>query len=144
MKGISRKLLTKALPETLSKRTLSSQEIINRDDKYGGRHFKTLPVVLTRGEGVHCWDKDGKRYIDLLSGFATMSQGHSHPRLVEVMRDQVGKLAHTSRAFYTEPHGELGEYLSRITGYDRFLPMNTGFFLIRLFFFISNSIITNK
>ncbi|KAJ8681934.1 hypothetical protein QAD02_017726 [Eretmocerus hayati] len=107
-------------------RQLSTQEVIERDDKYGGRHFKTLPVVLVRGEGVHCWDIEGKKYVDLLGGFATMSQGHSHPRLVQVMRDQVGKLQHTSRAFYTEPHGELGEYLCKLTGYDRFLPMNTG------------------
>lgn len=143
MKRVSKKLLTKLSSESpMTRRTLTSQEIIKRDEKHGGHHFKTLPVVLERGEGVYCWDVEGKRYIDLLGGFATMSQGHSHPRLVEVMRDQVGKLAHTSRAFYSEAHGELGEYVTKISGYDRFLPMNTGIViylkhnLIFFFFFL--------
>lgn len=130
---VSKRLLQESLIGGAIKRTLTSQEIIKRDQKYGGHHFKTLPVILERGEGVYCWDIDGKRYIDLLGGFATMSQGHSHPRLVKVMKDQVGKLAHTSRAFYTEAHGELGEYVTKITGYDRFLPMNTGMIMIIVF-----------
>lgn len=107
-------------------RFLSSQQLIDRDNKYGGIHFKPLPIVLSRGEGVHLWDVDGKRYLDFLAGFSTVNQGHCHPRLVKVMRDQAGKLAHTSRAFYSEPHGELGEYLTKLLGWDRFLPMNTG------------------
>ena len=108
------------------KRFLSSQELIERDESFGGKHFKPLPVVLTRGEGVHLWDVDGKRYLDFLAGFSTVNQGHCHPRLVKVMREQAGKLTHTSRAFYSEPHGELGEYLTKLLGWDRFLPMNTG------------------
>jgi ornithine--oxo-acid transaminase len=107
-------------------RWISDREIIERDVRYGGHHFKSLPVVLGRAEGVYCWDTEGRRYTDLLAGFATVSQGHSHPRLLEAMRDQLGKIAHTSRAFYTEPHGELAEYLTRLTGYERFIPMNTG------------------
>ncbi|XP_043524429.1 ornithine aminotransferase, mitochondrial [Frieseomelitta varia] len=108
------------------KRSLSSQELIDRDMKYGGRHFKQLPVVLARGEGVYLWDVEGKRYLDFLAGFSTVSQGHCHPRLVKIMREQVGKLAHTSRAFYSEPHGALAEYLTKLLGWDKFLPMNTG------------------
>ncbi|XP_015592136.1 ornithine aminotransferase, mitochondrial [Cephus cinctus] len=108
------------------KRFLSSQEVIDRDDRFGGRHFKPLPVVLSKGEGVYLWDIDGKRYLDFLAGFATVNQGHCHPRLVKVLREQAGKLAHTSRAFYTEPHGEFAEYLTKLLGWDRFLPMNTG------------------
>jgi len=108
------------------RRFLSSQQVIDRDNKYGGIHFKQIPVVLSRGEGVYLWDIDGKRYLDFLAGFSTVNQGHCHPRLVKVMREQAGKLAHTSRAFYSEPHGELGEYLTKLLGWDRFLPMNTG------------------
>lgn len=108
------------------KRFLSSQELMDRDSKYGGRHFKPLPVVLEKGDGVHLWDTDGKRYLDFLAGFSTVNQGHCHPRLVKVMRDQAGKLSHTSRAFYSEPHGELAEYLTKLLGWDKFLPMNTG------------------
>ncbi|XP_011497407.1 PREDICTED: ornithine aminotransferase, mitochondrial-like [Ceratosolen solmsi marchali] len=125
MRHLDRRLLI-SQGEKLRSRWLSSRKIIERDERLGGHHFKSLPVVLRRAEGVYCWDTEGKRYIDLLAGFATVSQGHSHPRLVEAMRDQVAKLAHTSRAFYTEPHGELAEYLTAITGYERFLPMNTG------------------
>lgn len=109
-----------------SKRFLSTQEVIDRDNKYGGRHFQPLPVALSRGEGVYLWDVEGKRYLDFLAGFATVNQGHCHPRLVKVMREQAGKLTHTSRAFYSEPHGELAEYLTKLLGWDRFLPMNTG------------------
>lgn len=144
MKRVSRRLLLSSIRESpvtqaaKGGRSLSTQEIIERDEKYGGHHFKTLPVVLERGEGVYCWDKDGKRYIDLLAGFATMSQGHSHPRLVEAMRDQVGKIAHTSRAFYTEHQGALGDYLSKLTGYDRFLPMNTGEIIIYVLLVFKN------
>lgn len=116
--------------ETGKGRFLSFQQIIDRDDKHGGTHFKPLPVVLTRGEGVYLWDIDGKRYLDFLAGFSTVNQGHCHPRLVKVMRDQAGKLTHTSRAFYSEPHGELGEYLTKLLKWDRFLPMNTGVQLI--------------
>ncbi|KYN08380.1 Ornithine aminotransferase, mitochondrial [Cyphomyrmex costatus] len=112
--------------ESDKRRFLSSQEVINRDNKYGGIHFKPLPVVLSRGEGVYLWDIDGKRYLDFLAGFSTVNQGHCHPRLVKIIRDQAGKLSHTSRAFYSEPHGELGEYLTKLLGWDRFLPMNTG------------------
>ncbi|KAK1125631.1 hypothetical protein K0M31_005192 [Melipona bicolor] len=108
------------------KRSLSSQELIDRDMKYGGKHFKPLPVVLARGEDVYLWDVEGKRYLDFLAGFSTVNQGHCHPRLVKIMREQVGKLAHTSRAFYSEPHGALAEYLTKLLGWDKFLPMNTG------------------
>lgn len=102
------------------------QEIIKRDEQYGGHHFKPLPVVLVKGEGALLWDIDNKKYYDFLAGFATCNQGHCHPRLVKVMRDQCGKLHHVSRAFFTDLHGELGEYLTRLFQFDRFTPMNTG------------------
>lgn len=122
----TKSIAVKLTRELSSKRFLSSQELIERDKRYGGRHFEPLPVVLAKGEDVHLWDVEGKRYLDFLAGFATVNQGHSHPRLVKVMCEQAEKLSHTSRAFYSEPHGELGEYLTKLFGWDRFLPMNTG------------------
>lgn len=115
----------------------AQQEIIKRDEQFAGPHFKPLPVVLAKGEGAFLWDIDNKRYYDFLAGFSTCNQGHCHPRLVKVMRDQCGKLHHVSRAFFTELHGELGEYLTRLFGFDKFIPMNTGkkskfFFLIKI------------
>jgi ornithine--oxo-acid transaminase len=107
-------------------RFLSSHQIIDCNDKYDSLHNKPLPVVITRAEGVFFYDMDGKRYFDYTSGLGACNQGHCHPRLVKIMRDQAGKCAHISRAFYTEPHGELAEYLTKLLGWDRFLPMNTG------------------
>ncbi|KAK2586029.1 hypothetical protein KPH14_010596 [Odynerus spinipes] len=125
MRSVQQRVVN-TIKKTGQERCLSTREIIERDDKYGGKHFKPLPVVLTRGDGVFLWDKDGKRYLDFLAGFSTVNQGHCHPRLVKVMQEQAEKLSHSSRAFYTEPHGELAEYLTKLIGYDRFIPMNTG------------------
>lgn len=112
----------------LLRRLASTQQaaVMRRDEQYGGHHFKPLPVVIDKGEGVYLWDMNGKRYLDFLAGFSTVNQGHCHPRLVKVMREQCGKLHHTSRAFFTSMHGELAEYLTRLLGFDRFIPMNTG------------------
>lgn len=111
-------------------RYLSTQDIIDRDRKYGAHHFQPLPVVLSKGERCHVWDVEGKRYLDFISGFATVNQGHCHPRLKKIMSEQINLITHTSRAFFTESHGELAEYLTNLLGWDRFLPMNTGFVLI--------------
>lgn len=113
------------------KRFFNSQEIISKDKLYGGLHCKTLPVVLERGEGVYAWDVEGRRYIDFLAGFAALSQGHCHPRLVKIMRDQAGILTHTSRAYHSIYHSQLCEYITTLFGYDRFLPMNTGNEIVR-------------
>lgn len=124
---VQTRLLTKLSRNRFDlKRYLSSQEFIDRDKKYGGLHCKTLPVAIAKGEGCFAWDVEGKRYFDFLGGFATLSQGHCHPRLVKVMQEQVATLTHTSRAFHSKYHGMLCEYLTQLMGYDRFLPMNTG------------------
>ncbi|XP_028047988.1 ornithine aminotransferase, mitochondrial [Monomorium pharaonis] len=107
-------------------RFLSTQQVIDRESKYGSRYVTPLPLVITRAEGVFMWDMDGKRYYDYLSGLAACNQGHCHPRLVKVMREQAGKLTHASRIYYSEPTGALAEYLTKLLGWDRFLPMNTG------------------
>lgn len=121
------KSLTRASSSSSSFSPSTKQnEIIKRDDTYGGHHFKPLPVVLEKGHGVYLWDTDGKKYIDFLAGFATCNQGHCHPRLVKVMQSQCAKLHHTSRAYYTSLHGELAEYITRLLNFDRFIPMNTG------------------
>ncbi|XP_051170974.1 ornithine aminotransferase, mitochondrial-like [Leptopilina boulardi] len=108
------------------KRYLSAQDIMDRDKKYGAHHFQPLPVVLSKGEGSHVWDVQGKKYLDFIAGFATLNQGHCHPRLKKIMHEQIELITHTSRAFFTTAHGELAEYLTKLLGWDRFLPMNTG------------------
>ncbi|HEX6591208.1 MAG TPA: ornithine--oxo-acid transaminase [Moraxellaceae bacterium] len=96
------------------------------EDDYGAHNYHSLPVDLVRGEGVWLWDKRGRRYLDLMSAYSAVSHGHCHPRLVAVAREQIGKLAVTSRAFHSEWLGPFLERACTLTGMDRALPMNTG------------------
>ena len=98
------------------------------EDKYGAQNYHPLPVVLERGEGVHVYDVDGRRYLDFLSAYSAVNQGHAHPKILNALQEQASKLALTSRAYH---NNVLGEYAEMITGFfehpfDRVLPMNTG------------------
>mmetsp|Transcript_5672 Transcript_5672/g.12543 ORF Transcript_5672/g.12543 Transcript_5672/m.12543 type:complete len:447 (-) Transcript_5672:645-1985(-) len=106
--------------------TPRQQQIIDREDTFGAHNYHPLPVVLSRGEGVYLWDVDGKRYFDFLSAYSAVNQGHCHPKIVKALTDQAQKLALTSRAFYNDVLGEYEEYVTRLFGYDKVLPMNTG------------------
>ncbi len=103
-----------------------SQSLIDREERYGAHNYHPLPVVLEKGEGVFVWDVDGKRYFDFLSGYSAVNQGHCHPKLVAAMQEQAAKLTLTSRAFHNDLLGEYEEYVTRLLGYDKLLPMNTG------------------
>ena len=96
------------------------------DDKHGAKNYAPMPVVLSRGEGIHVWDVDGKRYFDFLSAYSAVNQGHSHPRILEALTTQAKKLALTSRAFYNDAMIEYEVKLTSLLGFDRVLPMNTG------------------
>ena len=101
-------------------------QTIEREAKHCAHNYHPLPVVLTHGEGVFVWDDSGKKYLDMMSAYSAVSHGHAHPRLVELVRQQVGKLNIVSRAFHTD---KLGPFLARaceLTGQDKALPMNTG------------------
>ncbi|GJD06784.1 Ornithine aminotransferase, mitochondrial [Galdieria sulphuraria] len=99
---------------------------IQREKKYGALNYEPLPVVLSKGQGVHVWDVEGKRFYDFLSAYSAVNQGHCHPRIVEALKEQVSRLALTSRAFYNDALGEFEEFICRMFHYDRVLPMNTG------------------
>jgi ornithine--oxo-acid transaminase len=105
---------------------MTTQDFINREDKYGAHNYHPLPVVLDRGEGIFVWDVEGKRYFDFLSAYSAVNQGHCHPKIVKALTDQASKLTLTSRAFYNSVLGEFEEYITRYFGYDKVLPMNTG------------------
>ena len=99
---------------------------IDLESRYCAHNYHPLPVVLTHGEGVYVWDDAGKKYLDMMSAYSAVSHGHAHPRLVQLVRDQVGTLNIVSRAFYTD---KLGPFLAKaceLTGQDMALPMNTG------------------
>lgn len=96
------------------------------EERYGAHNYHPLPVVLDRGEGVHVWDVDGRRYFDFLSGYSAVNQGHCHPRITSALIEQASKLTLTSRAFHNNLLGEYEEYITKLFGYHKVLPMNTG------------------
>jgi acetylornithine/N-succinyldiaminopimelate aminotransferase len=89
-----------------------TQEVIDLYSKYVIGNYKRLPKVAVRGQGAYLWDADGKRYLDLFSGWAVTGVGHCHPRLVEAIRRQVGELIYMPNTWYTEPQGRLAEWIS--------------------------------
>lgn len=105
---------------------MTTRDYIEREEKYGAHNYHPLPVVLERGEGVYVWDVEGRRYFDFLAAYSAVNQGHCHPRIVNALTAQAGRLALTSRAFYNNILGEWEEYITKLFGYDRMLPMNSG------------------
>jgi len=103
-----------------------TQAIIDDNLAYTAHNYKVLPVALTKGRGLFVWDIDNKRYYDFLSGYSSTNQGHCHPKLVKAFTEQAKKFTQPSRAFYNEHLGETSKYLTKLLGYDKFLPMNTG------------------
>ncbi len=107
--------------------TLSvSQQIIDLEDKYGAHNYHPLSVVLSKGEGVHVWDVDGKRYFDFLSAYSAVNQGHCHPRIINALVRQAQTLSLTSRAFYNDKLGICEEFMAKLFGFDKVLMMNSG------------------
>jgi len=96
------------------------------EEKHGAHNYHPLPVVLDKGEGVHVYDVEGKKYFDFLSGYSAINQGHCHPRIVDTFTRQASRLTLTSRAFYNNKLGEFEKYITTLFGYDKVLPMNTG------------------
>lgn len=100
--------------------------MIEKDLKYAAHNYKPLPVVLSRGQGTYVWDVEGKQYLDFLCGYSSTNQGHCHPKIIKELVEQAQKITLTSRAFYNDQLGLTGEYLTRLLGFDKMLPMNTG------------------
>ncbi len=105
---------------------MTSDLAIKLEDQYGAHNYHPLPVVLSKGEGVHVWDVEGKIYFDFLSAYSAVNQGHCHPRIVNALIDQAKTLTLTSRAFYNDTLGVYEKYMGEYFGFDKVLPMNTG------------------
>ncbi len=105
---------------------MNTQDYIAREDKYGAHNYHPLPVVLEKGEGIYVWDVEGKKYFDFLSAYSAINQGHCNPKIIGAMVEQAKKLTLTSRAFHNNALGEFEEYATKLFGYDKLLPMNTG------------------
>lgn len=104
----------------------NSDFFINLEDRYGAHNYHPLDVVLTKGEGVYVYDVEGKKYLDCLSAYSALNQGHNHPKIKQAMIDQLDRLTLTSRAFYNDKLGLFYKKLSDMTGYEKSLPMNSG------------------
>ncbi len=105
---------------------MNTQDYIELEERYGAHNYHPLDVVLTRGEGVWVYDVDGKRYLDCLSAYSALNQGHIHPKILNAMQTQAAKLCLTSRAFRNDQLPFFYKELSELTGYEKSLPMNTG------------------
>ena len=103
-----------------------SKKYIELEDKHGAHNYHPLPVVLAKGEGVFVWDVDGNKYYDFLSSYSAVNQGHCHPKIVGALKQQADILTLTSRAFHNDVLGKYEEFVTKLFGYDKVLPMNTG------------------
>ena len=103
-----------------------TQAYLAEVDQFSAHNYHPLPVVLERGEGVWVWDVDGNRYLDMLSAYSALNQGHRHPAIVEAAKKQLDTLTLTSRAFHNDQMGPFLRELCEATGFERALPMNTG------------------
>ena len=100
--------------------------LIKKESIFGPDNYKPLPVVLSRAKGVWAWDVNEKKYLDMMSGYSAVSHGHAHPELLRVFHEQSSKLSLTSRAFYTDTLGPYLEKITKMSGFEMCLPMNSG------------------
>ncbi len=105
---------------------METQDYIEMEEQYGAHNYHPLDVVIERGEGVWVWDVEGRKYLDCLSSYSALNQGHRHPAIVAALVEQAQRLTLTSRAFRNDQLGLFYKELSDLTGYEMALPMNTG------------------
>ncbi len=105
---------------------LSSQDLISLADQYSAHNYHPLPVVISKGEGVWVWDVEGNKYMDMLSSYSALNQGHRHPAIVDAARKQLERVTLTSRAFHNDQFGPFCELICKIADQDSVLLMNTG------------------
>lgn len=106
--------------------TLRTRDYIALEDRYNAHNYQPLDVVITRAEGVWVWDVEGRKYLDCLSAYSAVNQGHCHPRIVRAISSQAQRLTLTSRAFRNDQLPLLAKELCELTGYEIMLPMNSG------------------
>lgn len=105
---------------------LTSGDVIRLEHEYGAHNYHPLPVVFESAKGAKVWDPEGKEYIDMLSAYSAVNQGHCHPKIVNALVQQASKCTLSSRAFYNSVFGGFAEKVTKMFGYDMVLPMNTG------------------
>ncbi|MCM3389603.1 ornithine--oxo-acid transaminase [Ureibacillus chungkukjangi] len=106
--------------------TTKSASVINQTEKFGAHNYHPLPIVISEAEGVWVQDPEGNKYMDMLSAYSALNQGHRHPKIIKALIDQANRATLTSRAFHNDQLGPWYEMLTNITGKNMVLPMNTG------------------
>ena len=104
----------------------ATEEYIQDELRYGAHNYHPLPVVLNKGNGIYVWDVEGKKYIDFLSAYSAVNQGHSNAKIVKALTDQSNQLSLTSRAFHNDKFSQFAKMATSYFGFDMMLPMNTG------------------
>ncbi|KAK9707025.1 hypothetical protein RND81_07G168000 [Saponaria officinalis] len=108
------------------KALFSSQELINKEFHYSAHNYHPIPIVFSHAKGASIWDPEGNKYIDFLSAYSAVNQGHCHPKITKALIEQTQKLTLSSRAFYNDRFPLFAERITGMFGYDMVLPMNTG------------------
>lgn len=103
-----------------------STEIIKKTEQYGANNYHPLPIVISKAKGVWVWDAEGNRYLDMLSAYSALNQGHCHPKLIQTLKDQAERVTLTSRAFHNDQLAPFYEKVASLTNKEMILPMNTG------------------
>lgn len=104
----------------------TSSKIIAQTNEYGAKNYMPLPIVISEAEGVWVKDPEGNKYMDMLSAYSAVNQGHRHPKIIEALKEQADRVTLTSRAFHSDQLGPWYELVSEMTGKEMVLPMNTG------------------
>ena len=104
----------------------STEEALTDEHTYAAHNYHPIPVVFARAKGVTVWDPEGKQYMDFLSSYSALNQGHCHPELVKALVTQASRLTLSSRAFHNDVFPRFAEFVTKTFGYDMVLPMNTG------------------
>ena len=105
---------------------MNAKELIHLEEHYGAHNYHPLDVVIQKGEGIWVYDVDGKKYLDCLSAYSALNQGHRHPKIIQALIDQAQKVTLTSRAFHNDQFGLFCKEICEFTGYEMVLPMNSG------------------
>lgn len=106
--------------------SLSSQQLIQQTEQFGANNYLPLPIVISKAQGIWVEDPEGKRYLDMLSAYSAVNQGHCHPKIIQALKEQAERVTLTSRAFYNDQLGPWYEKVCKLANKSMALPMNTG------------------
>src|SRR5258708_19902785 len=112
--------------DVVNEKVSASVSYIDLEEQYGAHNYRPLDVVIREASGVWVTDVDGKRYLDCLSAYSAVNQGHAHPKILKALIDQASRVTLTSRAFRNDQLGPFYKELSDLTGYEKVLPMTSG------------------